>query len=67
MKTVVIILSVIDALLLGSTLLCGFWIRANQGSNPDPSSVGFHAFLAVATSVLVVITLVLMIVFLRKV
>jgi len=62
MKIALIVLSVIDVLMLASTLICGFWIRSQQGLNPDPSSLSFHAGLAVASTVLVLITLILAII-----
>ena len=59
MKTLMIILSVVDVLMIGSTLLCGFWIRSHSSSAPDPSSINFHGILAVATCVIVLITIAL--------
>ncbi len=60
MKILMVILSVVDVLMLGSTLLCGFWIRSHATNGvPDPSSVSFHGALAVATCVVVLITIAL--------
>ncbi len=64
MKTALIVMSVLDVVMLLSTLICGAWIRSTQGQNPDPSSLNFHAGIAVASIVMVLATLALAI--LRK-
>jgi len=57
MNTIAIILSSASGLMLVSTLICGFWIRA-QGSTPE--SLGFHAKFAVATSLVTASALVVL-------
>jgi len=58
-KIITIVMSVISVLMLGSTLLCGFWIRSHTpaGSAADPGSLVFHMQIAVASVVVVLITL----------
>ncbi len=53
MKTIVIIVAIIDILLLLSTLICGLWI-AGQNLTGDAlaSSRAFHRNIAVASIVL---------------
>jgi len=55
MKVLSIVLGSISVLLLGSTLLCGFWISSHTpaGSAPEASSITFHMQIAVATAVFV--------------
>ncbi len=59
MKAVSIILSVVSILMMGSTLLCGFWLRSHTaaGTATDPTGVTFHIQIAVATVVCVLVTL----------
>ena len=57
MNTIAIILSSASGLMLVSTLICGFWIRA-QGSTPE--SLGFHTKFAVTTSLVTVAALVVL-------
>lgn len=55
MKVLSIVLGSISVLLLGSTLLCGFWINSHTpaGSAPDASSIAFHMQIAVVTALFV--------------
>lgn len=64
MKIVSILLSSVSILMVLSTLICGFWIRANGA---PAESVDFHMKLGAATGVLVLISLVVMIVLALKV
>ena len=58
MKTILIVLSAISILMLLSTLICGFWIKA-QGAAVDKSSLSFHAGFAVIAILITGTTLVL--------
>lgn len=40
MKTLVVVIGIVTNLLLLSTAICGFWIRANKIT--DISSINFH-------------------------
>lgn len=64
MRTLHIILSIISLLLVGSTLLCGFWIHNSKAVTDLASSVSFHKMLGIVTAVSVLLTTVLA--FLRK-
>jgi hypothetical protein len=59
MKVVSIVLGSISILLLGSTLLCGFWINSHTapGTAPEASSITFHMQIAVATALFVIASL----------
>ncbi|MCB8818043.1 hypothetical protein [Desulfosporosinus shakirovi] len=59
MRTTHIILSFISLLLVGSTLICGFWIHTSKNVTDMASSVNFHMMLAVATAVVVLATTIL--------
>lgn len=53
MKTIVIILAVIDILLLLSTLICGLWISGQNLSGEElASSRDFHRKIAIASVIL---------------
>ena len=58
MKTVLVLFTVLSMLLLLSTLICGFWIKA-QGPAVDKSSLAFHAGIAVISILMTASTLVL--------
>lgn len=64
MKTLHLIMSVISLLLVGFTLICGFWIHNSKNVTDMASSVNFHMFLAVAAGISVFITTILA--FIRK-
>jgi hypothetical protein len=59
MKVLSIVLGSISVLLLGSTLLCGFWINSHTpaGVAPEASSITFHMQIAVATALFVLAAL----------
>lgn len=57
MKTLVIVLDVLAGLLLFSTLVCGLWMRSQV--ELDPSSVGFHATIGIATVVVTALAMIL--------
>jgi hypothetical protein len=57
MKTFVIVMVIITGLLLASTLICGFWMRAQE--QVDPSSISFHMGIALLAVLSTVITLAL--------
>ncbi|TGE39197.1 hypothetical protein E4K67_06985 [Desulfosporosinus fructosivorans] len=46
MRTIHIILSFASLLLVGSTLICGFWIHTSKNVTDMASSVNFHMMLA---------------------
>ncbi len=58
MKAVLVGLTVLSILMLLSTLICGFWIKA-QGAAVDKSSLSFHAGIAVVSILMTATTLVL--------
>ncbi len=57
MKIIAIILTAANALMLGSTLLCGLWLRAK---GPTPEGVSFHGKLAVPTAILALVTVIIL-------
>jgi len=57
MRALVLIMAIVTGLLLFSTLICGFWIRAQE--QIDPSSLSFHMWLAVLTALFTIVTLVI--------
>jgi len=59
MRTLHIILSVISLMLVGSTLICGFWIHNNKAVTDLASSVNFHKLIGVATAISVLATTIL--------
>jgi hypothetical protein len=59
MKTVSVLLTVLTVLMFGSTLLCGFWLRAKGA---DAEGVRFHVTIALATAALTVGSLVALVV-----
>lgn len=59
MRTFQIILSILSVLLVGSTLICGFWIRNSSQVTDMASSVNFHMMLGVATGISVLLTMIL--------
>ena len=65
MKIAVLASAVITALVALSTMICGFWIRAN--SVTDPSSFDFHRTIGIATVVCCLITAVLVFILLRRI
>lgn len=58
MRTFQIILSILSVLLVGSTLICGFWIRNSNQVTDMASSVNFHMMLGVATGISVLLTMI---------
>lgn len=64
MKLITIGASIITALLFISTMICGFWIRNNKVT--DTSSIKFHMNSAIFTGVFLLITIILLIVYIRK-
>lgn len=64
MKTLHIILSIVSLLLVGSTLICGFWIHTSKEVADLASSINFHKMLGIATAISVVLTTILT--FVRK-
>jgi len=61
MKIATIISSVITLLLLLSTMICGFWLKSGQ-----PGSINFHINCGIATFVFCFITLIMLIISLRR-
>ncbi len=59
MRTLHIILSVISLLLVGFTLICGFWVHNSKDVTDLASSVNFHMMIAVAAGLSVLITTIL--------
>ncbi len=57
MEMIAIILTSATVLMLGSTLLCGLWLRA-KGSTPE--GVAFHAKLAVPSAILALVTVIIL-------
>ncbi len=58
MKTILIILAVIDIILLLSTLICGLWIAGqNLTGEALASSLAFHRNIAIASVVLSLIVI----------
>ncbi len=58
MKTIVIIVAVLDIILLLSTLICGLWISSqNLTGDALASSRAFHRNIAIASVVLSVIVI----------
>jgi hypothetical protein len=53
MKILAITLAALTVLLVGSTLLCGLWLRA-KGATPEGTA--FHVKLAVPTAVVTLVT-----------
>lgn len=64
MKLATLISSIITALLLLSTMICGLWLRANNIA--DPSSFNFHMNCGIAAVVFSLITLVMVIIILAR-
>ena len=60
MKTTIIILAVISALLIVSTVICGLWIK-NSGE-ADESSIKFHLQIGLTTLLFTLVTLTLSVV-----
>lgn len=61
MKIATIFSSVITLLLLLSTMICGFWLKAGQSG-----SINFHINCGVASIVLCIITLILIVIDYRQ-
>ncbi|MEA4848740.1 MAG: hypothetical protein VB106_16035 [Clostridiaceae bacterium] len=64
MRILHIILAVISLLMVGFTMICGFWIHNSKNVTDVASSVNFHMMLAVVTAISVLATTVLT--FIRK-
>jgi hypothetical protein len=58
MKTMMVVLAILSALLLFSTVMCGLWIRYS-GEVVEDSSITFHLGIGLATAVVSVVTLAL--------
>ncbi len=58
MKTLIITSGIITNLLLLSTAICGFWIRANNIN--DISSINFHVTIGSISIVLAVLSVVIL-------
>lgn len=56
MKTLSLISMIVTFLLMGSTVLCGFWIRSNGA---DAEGVRFHMLIAVTTVLVASVTMIL--------
>lgn len=56
MKTLSLIGMIVSFLMLGSVVLCGFWIRSH---GVDPEGVKFHGMLGLATVAVTGVTMVL--------
>lgn len=50
------LLLVLTFVLLGSTLMCGFWLRYS-GQKVDDSALSFHMWMAIASVASVIVTL----------
>lgn len=59
MKLISIVLTVLTVLMLGSTLICGFWLRAKGA---DPEGIRFHVSIALASVALTAGSLVALII-----
>ncbi len=59
MRAFHVIMSIVSALLVGSTLICGFWIHTSKNVPDIASSVNFHMWLGVAAGISVLITTIL--------
>ena len=55
MKTLFLSGAILTGLMLASTVMCGLWLRAHQPV--DPSSMLFHLAIALASTVLAIVTL----------
>lgn len=64
MRIMTLASAALTVLLILSTMICGFWIRANNVT--DPSSFSFHMNCGVASVVFSLITLVMVIVMLVR-
>lgn len=64
MKIVYLIIVIITGLLLLSTAICGFWIKANKVT--DITSKNFHATIGILTLVFGMISLIILISLLFK-
>ncbi len=53
MQTIAILLTIGTFVLVGSTLLCGLWLKS-KGATPE--GVAFHGKLAISTSIFTLIT-----------
>lgn len=60
MKTIIIVMSIVSILVLLSTLICGLWINGQETA--DVSSVNFHRTIALISTVLSTITMVIAII-----
>lgn len=64
MKTINLIIGIITGLLLLSTAICGFWIRANKIT--DISSINFHVTIGSVSIVFGMLTVIILIRLLLK-
>jgi len=65
MKTLTMVSAILAVLAVLSTVICGLWIRANNVS--DPSSINFHRTMGILSLVCCAITVVLVIILIRRV
>ena len=65
MKTIVLISSIITAIAVVSTMICGLWIRANNVT--EPSSLDFHRTIGIVSVACCIITVVLVLILLRRI
>ena len=65
MKTLILVLVILSAVLLGSTLICGLWIEVNNVT--EVSSIKFHSTVAIMSVVTTIITFVVMWIKLKRV
>jgi len=64
MRIATLLSAIITTLLMLTTMICGFWIRANNIT--DPSSIEFHIGSGIASVVFCFVTLVMIILLIRK-
>ena len=63
MKTIVLVMALLDGLLLFSTAVCGLWIRFGGDKVTDPAdAVRFHMSIGLATGAFTLATLLLAVV-----
>jgi hypothetical protein len=65
MKTAALASASITALAVLSTVICGFWIRANNVT--DPGSLDFHRTIGITAAVCCVVTVALVAILLRRI
>jgi len=64
-KIATLVSAIITVLVVVSTMICGLWIKANNVT--DPSSLGFHRTIGIASVVCYVITAILVIILIRRI